>query len=251
MARRKKHIDDILREWEFDADEVNVRLVKASDRRDVLQMRIDMGVLQLEVDGRPDGELLQGFDTMCDLLAAETLDVGEDFVMTDEHCREADREFVQFYHRRVCWLALRQYENAVRDAAHTLNLMDICRRHSPDEEWTLTHEQYRPFVLFHHTQAGALAALEDGPDGAEAAISAINDGLDRLRLFFDDFELEERFEGDEFVSRLVELRESVRERFEVGRTLHEQLAEAVESEQYELAARLRDQLQQKGESHRH
>jgi len=247
MPRRKKHIDDILQDWKFDPEEVSVRLVKGHDRRDVIQMRVDMGVLQLEVDGRPDGELPEGFQTFYDLLVAETLHSGEDFVMSEEQCLEADREFVQFYHRRICWLALRHYDEAVRDATHTLNLMDFCRRHSPDEEWTMTHEQYRPFVLFHRTQAGALAALEhDEADGAESAIEAINDGLDRMRLFFDDYELEDRFEDDELVSRLVELRESVRERFEVGRTLHEQLAEAVESEQYELAARLRDQLQQRG-----
>ena len=250
MARRKKHIDDILRDWDFEPDEMNVRLVKGIDRRDVLQMRIDMGVLQLEISGRPDGETPESFETYYDLLVAESLHSSEKFVMSEDQCREADREFVQFYHRRICWLALRHYEDAVRDATHTLSLMDFCRRHSPDEEWTLTHEQYRPFVLFHRTQADALAALEDEEDGAELAIRAINQGLERLQGFFDEYELEERFEDDEFVSRLIELRESVRERFAVGRTLHEQLDEAVANEQYELAAELRDKLHQR-EGHRH
>ena len=250
MARRKKHIDDILQDWAFDPDEVSVRLVKGIDRRDVIQMRVDMGVLQLEVSGRPDGEMPEGFETYFDLLVAETLHADGDFTMTDEQCRQADREFVQFYHRRICWLAMRRYDDAVNDATHTLSLMDFCRRHSPDEEWTMTHEQYRPFVLFHRTQADALAALEDESDGAESAIEAINNGLARLRVFFDDFDLEEKFEDDELVSRLVELRESVRERFEVGRTLNEQLSEAVAQEQYELAAQLRDKLQNR-ESPKH
>jgi hypothetical protein len=165
--------------------------------------------------------------------------------MNADQCKFADREFVQFYHRRICWLALRRYNDAVRDATHTLDLMDFCRRHSPDEEWTMTHEQYRPFVLFHRTQADALAALESDEGGAELAIHAINQGLDNLKSFFEKYELDERFEDDELVSRLVELRESVRERFEVGRTLFEQLDEAVAQEQYELAAQLRDQLRQR------
>jgi excinuclease UvrABC nuclease subunit len=38
------------------------------------------------------------------------------------------------------------------------------------------------------------------------------------------------------------MRESLRHRYEVGSTLDEQLAEAVKSENYELAARLRDQI---------
>ena len=245
MARRKQHIDDLLQSWKYETDEVSVRIVPGVDKRDVLQMRVDMGLLQLEVSGRPDGDRPEGYETYLDLLLAEALHAGDGFVMTEEHCRQADREFVQFYHRRICWLALRRYGDAVLDATHTLEMMDFCRRHSPDEEWTMTHEQYRPFVLFHRTQADALASLERDDGGAELAIHAINQGLDNLRSFFEQHELDERFEDDELVNRLVELRESVRERFEVGRTLFEQLDDAVAKEQYERAAQLRDELRQR------
>ena len=44
------------------------------------------------------------------------------------------------------------------------------------------------------------------------------------------------------VERLIEFRETLRERFSVGRTLQEQLDDAVAAEEYELAARLRDTL---------
>ena len=42
--------------------------------------------------------------------------------------------------------------------------------------------------------------------------------------------------------RLTDLRESLRDEYEVGQTLKERLYAAVEQEQYELAARLRDEL---------
>ena len=54
MARRKD-IDDLLTQWRYEPGEVMARLVKAGDGREVLQMRVDMGVLQMEVQGRPDG----------------------------------------------------------------------------------------------------------------------------------------------------------------------------------------------------
>jgi protein-arginine kinase activator protein McsA len=38
------------------------------------------------------------------------------------------------------------------------------------------------------------------------------------------------------------MRESVRQRYEVGRTLDEQLAEAIRAENYELAATIRDKM---------
>ncbi len=160
--------------------------------------------------------------------------------MTEEECDEADREFVQYYHRRICWLALRDFSLAMSDAQHTLKLMDFCREHSPDEQWTMSHEQYRPFVMFHRTQAAALAAL--GDKGAEAAVEELNKGLDEIKQVFVDYEAEEEFDDDELVSRLMELRESLRQHFHVGRTLQEQLSDAVAGEKYELAAQIRDEL---------
>jgi hypothetical protein len=203
-------------------------------------MRVEMGVLQLETTGRPDGERPESCETFFEHLIQEEIARGEEFELTEEECLECDREFVQYYHRRVCWLALQQYERAVNDADHTLAMMDMCRRHSPDEDWTLSHEQYRPFVMYHRIQADAMAKIVD--DNAEAAIHSINSGLDALKKVFVEHEAEEHFDDDELVARLVELREQLRDQFDVGKTLHERLADAVATEQYELAANLRDEL---------
>lgn len=244
MSRKNsspEHIDHILRNWPYDPQGISVRLTQGTDRRDVIQMRVDMGILQLETLGRPDGSRPHDFPTYHDyLLSLVEGAAGDEFEMDDEQCAEADREFVQFYHRRVCWLALREFEKAVEDADHTLGLMDFCRDYSPDEQWTISHEQYRPFVLFHRTQAAALAKLE--ADGPSAAIQEINDGLNILKDLFARYDASEQFDDDELVQRLVETRESLREQHDVGRTLQEQLADAIASEQYELAAKLRDEL---------
>ena len=169
---------------------------------------------------------------------------GEGFRLSREQCAEADREFVQYYHRRLCWLSLREYTRAARDADHSLAFMDFVREHSPDEEWTLSHEQYRPFILFHRVQAAALAALEEGR--AEHAIRELDAGLARFRDLFTRYGAEEQFSKDELVRRLGEMKESVRRRYDVGQTLDEQLAEAVRAEDYELAARIRDRIRATG-----
>jgi len=239
-----RDIDPLLRNWDFQPGEVNARLVKARDGREVLQMRVDMGVLQMETDLRPDGFRPHGADTYYDYLVGEVVREGDGFRLTREQCAEADREFVQFYQRRLCWLSLREYRRAARDADHSLAFMDFVRDHSADEEWTLTHEQYRPFVLFHRVQAAALAALEDG--GAEGAIQELNTGLARFRDLFTRYGAEEQFAEDELVRRLEEMRESVRRRYDVGQTLDEQLAEAIRAEDYERAARIRDRIRSSG-----
>lgn len=236
---RYQSIERILSDWPYDPESVNVRVVRGDDSRDVIQMRVDLGLLQMETSGRPDGVRPQGCETYFDYLVNETI-CNDEFEMSEEQCREVDREFVQFYHRRVCWLTLREYARAMADADHTLALMDFCRDHSPDAEWTMAHEQYRPFVLFHRIQAAALEQLDR--EDAEAAVHTINLGLEQLRELFVEHDAEEMFDDNELVVRLTELRESLRDNYHVGRTLEEQLQDAVAGEHYELAARLRDEL---------
>lgn len=245
MAKRIHHkdIDEVLRHWSYSPDETRVRTVKTADGREVLQMRIELGVLQLEIAGRPDGEQPNGFESYLDYLLSKELHAGADLELNDEQCAEIDREFLQFYHRRICWLQLAEHGRAVEDADHTLGLMDFVRRHSPSEEWMLSHEQYRPFVLFHRTHAAARAML-DRSSGAEAAIGEINHGLQRMQTFFeqDDRFADVDFENLEIVQQLTEMRESLRDEHDVGQTLDEQLADAIADEKYELAAEIRDKI---------
>ena len=49
-----RDIDSLLRNWDFRPGEVTARLLKTRSGREVLQMRIDMGVVQMETDLRPD-----------------------------------------------------------------------------------------------------------------------------------------------------------------------------------------------------
>ncbi len=236
-----KTIDSLLRQWPYEPNALCVRIVAGDDGRDVIQMRVDLGVLQLETTGRPDGTRPGGAENVLELLKAES-GRDEDFVMDEELCVEADREFVQFYHRRICWLKLQNFQRAVEDADHTLALMDFCSELSPDENWTLTHEQYRPFVLFHRTQAAALLALEE--DGPEAAIKEVEAGLDHMGVLFSRHDASEQFHDDELVARLRELREALLDRFDDRSRLGRQLENAIEAEHYEEAARIRDQLAQ-------
>jgi len=233
-------LDSIFREWPFKPGVISARLIKAADGREVLQMRIEMGLLQMEVAGRPDGEKPNGANTYLEWLNAQAAEQGGAFVLTAAQCAEIDHEFLQFYHRRICCLALRQFARAVADADHTLALMDFVAAYSPEPQWTTSHEQYRPFVVFHRAQAAAMVAIQES--GPEVAIEEINHGLEQMRALFVTLEAEEQFDQDELVGQLVEMKESLRQEHRLGRTLAEQLADAVAAEEFERAARLRDEL---------
>jgi hypothetical protein len=242
-------IDEVLHSWEYRPRAVQARLVIAGDGREVLQLRVDLGVLQLEKQGRPDGQRPGGFATCYEQLrhlAEEARGRGENLVLTEEQCQEADREFLQFYHRRLAWLALANHARALADADHTLAFMDLIRDHSPSDEYTQAHEQYRAFVLFHRTQAAAALILDQG--NPEKAIDEVRAGLDRIRQFFAAYEAEEQMEEDGMVQHLRRLEQSIRDQHGIGATLQEQLAQAIAREDYELAARLRDSLRRRGEA---
>jgi hypothetical protein len=235
-------IDAALQDWEFKPGNVQARLVKGSDGRQVIQLRLDLGLLQLETGGRPDGTRPHGQPTYFHHLQREARRHA-DLVLSEEQCEEADREFVQFYHRRLCWLALKEYGRAMADADHTLAFMDFVRAHAPTEEYVQAHEQYRGFVLFHRIQAAARLAVEH--ENPEAAIDEIRGGLERMRAFFAGFEAEEHMEEDGMVQRLRELEQTLREEHHIKATLRERLDDAVAREDYETAARLRDALRRR------
>jgi hypothetical protein len=247
MSEKSQHLDDLFAGWPYEFGEVAARKVRGSDDRELLQLRIDMGVLQLETTGRPDGALFDGYATYLDYLQAMVQREGADFQLDETRCVQIDREFVQFYHRRIAWLALSEFERAVADSDHTLALMDLSSLYAPHAEWAAMHEQYRPFVLFHRTQAAALAAVQNLEP--QTALVEIEDGMTLIEEAYqsqgtDPHELEE----DEFLTRLAEMKEALAQQYEIEPPLSKQLADAVAREQYELAAELRDKIAQRSEA---
>ena len=66
----RRDLDDVIQGWPYDPEpgEVLAREVRARDGRMVLQIRVELGVLQLEVSGRPDGLRPHGCVTYLDYL---------------------------------------------------------------------------------------------------------------------------------------------------------------------------------------
>src|SRR5262249_54685055 len=123
-------IDAALQGWDFKPGMVQARLVQRRDGRQVIQMRVDLGILQMETNGRPDAARPHGHPSYFEHLqhqSAVAERAGQGFSLSEEQAEEADREFLQFYHRRISWLALRNYGRAIADADHTLAFMDFVR----------------------------------------------------------------------------------------------------------------------------
>ena len=246
----RRDIDEALQGWAFDPESGAARQIKARDGRPILQVRVELGLLQMEVEGRPDGGRPHGFPTYLEYLRGRANAKGSGFgskgkgwSMSKEQRAEADREFVQFDHRRGAWLELQKYDKALGDADHSLALMDFILKYGLDPEYVSAHERLRGLVVYHRTQAGAALALERlKPD---EAIDVVREGMQRLaehqRAWARDNDADET-PNEALIEQLRSLEDDIRKNFAVEKTLREQLDEAVADEDYELAARLRDQI---------
>src|SRR5205823_4926860 len=96
----RRDLDDVIQGWPYDPEpgEVLAREVRARDGRSVLQVRIELGVLQLEMTGRPDGTRPHGLATYLDYLRYCAASRGQapggkapTWMMDQDHCAEADR----------------------------------------------------------------------------------------------------------------------------------------------------------------
>src|SRR5579872_7081187 len=61
-----KDIGPILKGWDYEPGTLNVRKINGADGSPKLQMRLDLGLLQMEMTGRPDGARPHGCESLLD-----------------------------------------------------------------------------------------------------------------------------------------------------------------------------------------
>jgi len=238
-------IEHLLDEWEFEPDQLQVRVIVADDGREKIQMRIDLGLIQMELAGRPDGTRPEGYESLLEFYedkAKHAIDTGEPFLLDLDDCARLMREGLQYYHRYLSAFHLERYDLVARDTERNLRLFTFVGRHAGRQRDKIEFDRYRPYVQMMYTRARASQSLKNGDH--RAALSHIDDGIKAIRQFLREYKQEER------ETECSELRFLVRWRREVERErpidllakLEQQLELSVVLEDYEEAARLRDQI---------
>ena len=237
-----------LRTWPHEAGRINARWITGEDGLEKIQVRIDLGVLQMELCGRPDGARPGGFESLLeyqlDRLDRYTRESGSlaGFVASPDECRALREEAVQYYHRYVALFALGDYPNVVRDASRNLRVIELCRNHGTSETDRTILEQFRPHVIMMRARAEAeLAIAQKQPN---EAINAIDRGLEEIEAAFEEHEEGESIDQSNDVHLLRGMRDALVPKLPASQRveLQERLRAALDAENYELAAILRDEL---------
>ncbi len=253
-----KDIHSILADWPQKIGEMQVRRIVGTDGESFIQLRLDLGMLQMKLDGRPDGERPFGCESMLEFLSSLNDRQGSLSELTEEQAQAVAREMLQYYRRRISLIALAEeakndddadqadacLRRAIRDADHNLALLDLLRDSPDNGELWLDHEQYRPFIQMHRYRCLAeRSLLVQDPDGAIEYLKAGILSIQRVPRT--DMAAPEGIPVVDvmpFVRELKRFERQIRKSYRRRRTLREQLEDAIDAENFEQAARLRDML---------
>ncbi len=250
-----KDISQTLEGWDYNPDQVSVRIVKGDDGRDKVQLRLDLGLLQMEFDGRPDGQRIAGCASWLEFYQKQQREHdgrdpdGTPFQLESEDCARLLREGVQYYHRYISFWHLERYELCARDTNRNLKLFEFVRAHARHTKDKLQFDQWRPYVTMMHARAVATPLI--GLRQYRAALGAIDAGIAAIRRFLAEYEQLHNADNCSELAYLLRWRDEVaskdsgassREPVDPVERLRAELDRAVADERFEDAARLRDTI---------
>jgi len=250
-----KDLSRILDDWDYQPDGVTVRIIDGEDGTKKIQLRIDLGVLQMEMQGRPDGQTPGDCPSWLEYYEQkqQAHDVARPdsaaFELKEEDCLRLWREGVQYYHRYLSFWHLKIYDLCARDTARNLRLFAFVRAHIDDDRHRMQFDQWRPYVTMMNVRAVATPLLDEAH--YDEGLQVIESGIDAIRNFLDEYGQANR------TDECVELTGLERWHVEVlaekadaenarpkgpEAILREKLQEAIATEEFEQAARLRDEI---------
>ena len=243
-----KDITPVLKGWDYESGTINVRKINGIDGTPKLQMRLDLGLLQMEMSGRPDGAKPHGYESLLDYfeaqLAEHTKTNGSDlgFHLSSEQCQSLREESLMYYQRYLSLFVLEEFAGVVRDTSRNLRVLDLCGRFAMEEQDKLVLEQYRPYITMMNARASAYLQLKSGRPAE--ALRTVESGLKNIREFFEKFGQEEAYGRSNEVRVLKRFAREIRRKLPVNPMdrLQRKLDKAVKKEEYEEAARLRDKI---------
>jgi len=243
-----KDITDILEGWEYKPKEISVRKIIGKDGKEKIQLRLDLGLLQMEIDGRPDGKKPYGYESLLEyyksLLKNHIKKYGteENFILDSDECLKLHQEAIQYYHRYLCFFQHEDFKKAERDTKRNIEVFNFVKEYALNEEDVLIFEQYKPYVIMMNTRAKCSLVLEK--KDYEKALKIIKIGIKTIERFYIENKEEKLIDTSREIKFLNQWYKSIKETRPIAlkQKLERELKKAIEIQDYERAAKLRDEL---------
>lgn len=236
-----------LAKWEYEPGELMVRRFTGTDGLEKIQLRIDLGLLQMNAKGRPDGKKPEGYESYFDYYKDQWRQIklqkeAPQFSLGEDETSELQQEALQYQHRYICFFQIEDYQGVLRDTERNIAAFDFVEKYARSEELSWALQQFRPQALMMRRRAMAAMCLED--DDYDGAVRWIKTGMREIQEFMEEYRSYDQNESSEELESL----EGWLEEIQRSRPMTEQeklqsaLDEAVKREDYEKAAEFRDAL---------
>ncbi len=236
----------LLESWPYDPDN-DARVVQGDDGRPILQVRTPLGIEQYEMDGRPDGAQPHGVESalvyyLDKLEEAKTAGKESDFELDADQCGEIFTEGTLYYFRYVRLFQLRDWERTIRDTGRNLRAFDLVHRYAEREEDQQFLEKWRPYIFRVNSSAAVMQALEK--QAYDEALQLAQEALSKIEALDELDDETFQFERDRSLTALRELAAQIKENKPLSKLeqLEEQMQRAIERQEFERAAALRDRI---------
>lgn len=246
-----KDLTSLMSEWPYDPDQT-MRIIVADDGRSVLQVRLPLGIEQYELVGRPDGtrpfEKESVVAELLDRLDHFRLEHGTDdgFQLSHDDCVMLQNEGILYYYRYLLLFQMNDFERVSKDTEHNLAVCRLLENYCEDGEDRNAVLQYKPYILRMNAMAKAMQSIHNHMKDAARAIleSAIEEIENMSEIESPAFQ----FERIRSVNYLKSALKQVDEKAPKSplTALEKELEAAVEEEDYERAAKLRDKIRELG-----
>ncbi len=242
-------ISGILDQWDYEPGKVVVRKFKAKDGTEKLQLRVDLGLLQMNAHGRPDGKhpfgkesLLEHYESQLEKFKQENEGDEKGFQLKPEDISKLQQEAIQYHHRYICLFQLEDFEAVIRDAERNLKVFDFAQKYATSDDFAWALQQFRPQLLMMRVRARGATALKE--DKYDEVIRIVETGLEEIRQFYRDQERHDLLDQSGEIISLEAWLEEIRAKRPLSprEKLENALDEAVKNEDYEKAAQVRDAL---------
>jgi len=251
------NIARILKKWPF-SPENSIRKIVDSDGTEKIQVRVDQGafqgVLQMELDGRPDGKkphkMKFALDYYQSKLHQHITDEGTEdgFNLSKKICEELFDESRRIYDRYVFLLQIQDYNRVIQDTEQNMDLFRFVNRYAKRRKDRVHLEKWWPYVLRIHAVARVMISAQNSD--YESGINIIQETLQNIQelenVDAEEFKIEKR-RSRQALKELKRELEGKRPLTEIER-LKNDLTGAIDKENFEKAAKIRDKIHDLQES---
>jgi hypothetical protein len=235
-------IKELLNSWQYEPEN-NIRITQGDDGREILQIRLPLGIEQYELTGRPDSARPFGKESLLEEYTNRLENAKKEqikFSLKKNDFTELHGEAIIYYYRYLILFQIGDYQRTITDTERNLEICALVDEHyhGKDKDALL---QYKPYIIRINAISKAMVLIKNKK--ANTAIELLRDTIKNINNL--DYPNTDAFnvEKKRSLNHLDEILKQLQTQYpDEKQTLENELKKAVELEDFKQAAILRDRL---------